>query len=99
MSTEKAKLINSEFAGLMDIYSGSLLAYADYAVSSGKKDFILTTQFLGKTLAKSSRLEELLDHYNAKNNKLWNPYRQFTASVKLFVNIAYITLHLKSTSP
>ena len=47
----------------------------------------------------ASRLEEILDYYNALNNTGWRTFRENTAAIKLFTNMAYITLHLKSSSP
>ncbi|MBI9108430.1 MAG: HPr family phosphocarrier protein [Spirochaetales bacterium] len=63
-----------------------------------KKD-IINTDFLGRSKSAASRLEESLDHYNAKNNLKWKPFRENIASIKLFTDVSYITLHLKSTSP
>ena len=85
------KLINHLFAPLR--------SFVNYALSEENKENIIDTDFLGRSKSVASRLEEILDHYNAKNNLKWKPFRENIASVKLFTDVSYITLHLKSTSP
>ncbi len=59
----------------------------------------MNTHFLGRTHSVAKRLEERLDYYNAKNNLNWKPFRETIAMLKLFTDVSYITLHLKSAAP
>ncbi|MDC7227884.1 MAG: HPr family phosphocarrier protein [Spirochaetales bacterium] len=81
-----------------EIY-GPLGAFINFAVSNKDKHDIISNDFLGRAKFVATRLEELLDHYNAKNNLKWRPFRDNIATIKRFTDISYITLHLKSTSP
>jgi hypothetical protein len=93
------KLNIEEFTNFVNIFSCPLISYANYALPIKNKENIINTNFLGKTHSVSSRLEEILDHYNTINNMKWKSLRENVAAIKLFTNAAYITLHLKSTSP
>ena len=94
-----SKLNIEEFTDFINIFSCPLISYANYALSKKDKESILNTHFLGKSHSVASRLEEVLDHYNAINNMKWKSFRENVAAVKLFTNATYITLHIKSTSP
>ncbi len=87
------------FTDFINLYINSLNSYAEFSSSTKDRKNILNTFFLGKSLSVTSRLEEVLDHYNAKNNKDWAAFRENISTLKLFTNISYITLHLKSASP
>ena len=87
------------FTEFMNHFSCPLISFGNYAVSTKKRNDIFNTHFLGKSHSVASRLEEVLDHYNAKYNKKWKPLRENVAAIKFFTDVAYITLHLKSTSP
>jgi len=87
------------FKDFINLYTISLNSYANFTMSTKDRKNIFNTFFLGKSHSVTSRLEEVLDHYNAKNNKEWAPFRDNISAIKLFTNVSYITLHLKSTSP
>lgn len=87
------------FTDFINLYINSLNSYAAFSSITKDKRYIFNTFFLGKTHSVTSRLEEVLDHYNAKNNMDWAPFRENISTIKLFTNISYITLHLKSASP
>jgi hypothetical protein len=88
-----------EFRDFIRHYSCSLLSYATYSQSVKDKRNMLNTLFLGKSHAVASRLEEVLDYYNAKKNSEWASFRENVSTIKLFTDVCYITLHLKATSP
>ncbi len=90
---------NEAFLKLINRLFAPLNSAINYAFSVDKKKDIINTSFLGRSNAAATRLEETLDYYNAKNNLVWRPFRNNIASVKLFTDVSYITLHLKSTSP
>lgn len=85
------RLINRLYSPL-----SSLISYADSIVN---KEELIITEIIGRTNSAASRLEESLDYYNAKNSVKWRPFRENVAAVKLFSDVSYITLHLKSSSP
>lgn len=87
------------FKEFINLYTNSLNSYAQYSLVTKDRRAILNTFFLGKSHSVTSRLEEVLDYYNAKNNKEWSPFRENISAIKLFTEVSYITLHLKSTSP
>ena len=95
----KSKLNIEDFTSFVNIFSSPLISYANHALLNKDKENIFNTNFLGKTHSVASRLEEILDHYNAANNMKWKFLRENVAAIKIFTNAAYITLHLKSTAP
>ncbi|MBI9097155.1 MAG: hypothetical protein JEY91_01695 [Spirochaetaceae bacterium] len=99
MEKKKSIVKTESFTELVNLFSNPILSYANYAISRKNKNDILNTLFLGKSYSAASRLEELLDRYNAKYNQKWKSFRENIAAIKLFTNVTYITLHLKSTSP
>lgn len=97
---ERNTTFDSEgFIDLVNLLSCPLLSYANYALNRKDKHDLFNTLFLGKTHSVASRLEEVLDYYNSKNNQQWRPFREHVAAIKVFTDVAYITLHLKSASP
>jgi len=99
MSWKKNIPDEEEFIAFLNHFSCSLLSYAQYSLTARDSRNILNTLFLGKTHAVASRLEEVLDYYNAKNNIRWAPFRENASAIKTLTNVSYITLHLRSTSP
>ena len=99
MPNRNLKLNLKEFNSFINIFISPLIYYAEYGLRETSKENIFNTAYLGKTHSVASRLEELLDYYNAKSSIRWKPLRENVAAVKLFTNTAYITLHLKSASP
>jgi len=83
--------LNQRIRGLL-----TLAAYVSRNVSA-KKCF--TRPLLADLLAESTKIEELLDIYGAKNNKRWYPLRQTVAPVKLFSNVSYILTHVLQFLP
>jgi hypothetical protein len=90
---------SDSFLTLINELFGPLSSYISYAITKKDEEDIINTDFLGHAKSAATRLEEILDHYNAKNNMKWRPFRENIASVKRFTDVAYITLHLKSSSP
>ncbi len=99
MIKNNSKLNIEEFTELVNHFSCPLISFANYAIATKNSSTIFNTHFLGKSHSVSSRLEEVLDRYNAKYNIKWKPFRENVAAIKLFTDVTYITLHLKSTSP
>ena len=54
---------------------------------------------IGKLHLEATRCEEILDHYGAKQNKDWYPFRQTIAVTKSFTTIAYNLLQIQNTAP
>jgi hypothetical protein len=99
MKLNDSAVNREEFEDFISHYSCSLLSYATYSQAVKDKRNMLNTLFLGKSHAVASRLEEVLDYYNAKKNSEWKSFRENVSTIKLFTDICYITLHLKATSP
>ena len=76
-----------------------LFMSVEYAIAADSKDCVINPVFLAKANSSATRLEEILDHYNAKNNLNWRALRENVAAIKRFTDLTYITLHLKSASP
>ncbi len=99
MTDNNLKINIEEFTSFINIFYSPLISYANYALSAKNKENIINTHFLGKSHSVASRLEEVLDHYNAINKMEWRSLRENVAAIKLFTDTAYITLHLKSSAP
>jgi hypothetical protein len=95
----ESKIKVEGFTEFVDSFTCTLASFANYALVTKEKRHIFNTLFLGRSNSHASRLEEVLDHYNAKNNREWAPFRENIAAIKSFTSMFYITLHLKSTSP
>lgn len=87
------------FTSLIDQLFHPLFTAIECARDVDESNKIINPVFLAKANSGATRLEEILDHYNAKNNLKWRPFRENISAVKRFTDLAYITLHLKSTSP
>ncbi|HAK46166.1 MAG TPA: hypothetical protein DCO79_09660 [Spirochaeta sp.] len=97
--SSKTEFNNDSFLKLIDHLFKPLGSHISFAESVEDWNDIISTDFLGRAKSSSSRVEEMLDHYNAKNNLKWRTFRENISSIKLFTDVAYITLHLKHTSP
>ncbi len=71
-----------------------LITLAVYVTRSASSDKCFTRPLLADLLSESTKIEELLDVYGAKHNKLWYPLRQTVAPIKLFSNVSYILIHI-----
>lgn len=95
----KSEFDNESFLTLINELFSPLSSFITYALSDVDNDEIIDNDFLGQSKSAASRLEEILDHYNAKNNAVWRPFRDNVATMKRIAEVAYITLHLKSAAP
>ena len=73
---------------------GGLLTLAVYVSRNASVKKYFTRPLLADLLSESTRIEELLDVYGAKNNNRWHPLRQTVAPIKLFSNVNYILMHI-----
>lgn len=87
------------FIKLIDQLFSPLFMAINQVLNEKKQEAVINPVFLAKTNSVATRLEEILDHYNAKNNLKWRSFRENISAVKRFTDLAYITLHLRSTSP
>lgn len=78
--------LNQRIRGLM-----TLAAYVNRNAPAGK---CFNRPLLADLLSESTKIEELLDVYGAKNNRRWYPLRQTVAPIKLFSNVSYILIHV-----
>jgi hypothetical protein len=99
VENDKKRIYDDDFIELVNLFACPLILFANFAQLTKNNKNILNTLFLGRSHSVASRLEEVLDFYNANNNEKWKPFREIIAAIKLFTNVAYITLHLKSVSP
>lgn len=54
---------------------------------------------MGELLGESSRMQEMLDAYGARNNSQWFRFRSLVGTFKRFSNIGYILLHVHHVLP
>lgn len=71
-----------------------LVTLAVYVTGNASVNRSFTRPLLSDLLSESSKIEELLDAYGAKNNKRWYALRQIVAPIKLFSNVSYILIHI-----
>lgn len=76
-----------------------LLTLAHYLCGGQAKECPLTRPLLGKFIAESTRVEEFLDAYGARNNQLWHVFRSRVATIKCFATAGYELLHILYTVP
>ncbi|MCB1778086.1 MAG: hypothetical protein KDI50_11690, partial [Candidatus Competibacteraceae bacterium] len=60
---------------------------------------ILTRPLAADLLSHAIQVEEFLDAYGARNNRLWSRFRSLTATIKLFADISYKLLHIQHSLP
>ncbi len=92
-------IVDGEFKKLVSKCGGPLLIMADYISRLDSVEKILSRPLLGELLAHSMQLEEILDAYGARNNKLWRPFRSLVATIKNFSEVSYELLHIQHVLP
>lgn len=87
------------FRELISKRARALLSMVYFLAEHYDPDNALTRPFLGELLSQATQIEELLDAYGARNNRLWRPFRSLTATLKLFSNVSYELLHIQHVLP
>ncbi|MBN2657959.1 MAG: hypothetical protein JXR86_12930 [Spirochaetales bacterium] len=99
MQLTKAIELEEESFGLFVSNEMSEMLSLTYLLSRQSSYDNIQRPIIGKLHLESTRCEELLDHYGAKQNRYWYPFRQTIAVSKSFTTIAYNLLHIKQTAP
>jgi len=76
-----------------------LYSYLEYIQDRRNSKVLQNSSLMAKVLNESTRIEEILDLYGAKENSAWYPFRQANSAIKRFSNIMYIALHLYARCP
>lgn len=92
-------IAEEKFRSLISSRTDELLSLSIYIKRHCQNKNCFTRPLLGDILSEATKIEELLDAYGVRNNKRWNPLREFVATIKLFANVSYILLHLKHSVP
>lgn len=74
----------------------SLLLIADLCEREGD-DVVWGRPILGALLGETSKIEELLDIFNARNNRRWFPLREYIAGIRNFSIAAYKLVHVRDS--
>jgi len=80
-------------------YVCELLALSKMLLENTDPGEIIARPFLGNYFGSATRLEELLDFYDAKNNHKYLELRKSVAAAKQFSRVCYAILHIRYTSP
>ncbi len=75
----------------------TLLIMSNYIIRHKDDYKALYRPYFGRLHLEAAKVEELLDAYNAKNNKKWFIFRKAIATTKLFSHVIYICLHIKNS--
>jgi len=94
-----SKIKTMDFVNLIIKRGEPLINMAAYLSQQKSSNVLLRRPFLGELLSQSGQLEELLDAYNARNNRQWCSFRSLTAAIKLFADVGYELLHIQHTLP
>ena len=97
MATETVD--HDEFRKLIARRGHKLLGIAKHISEEESSRTRLVRPLLGELLVQSTQLEELLDAYNARNNRRWCLFRSLIAAVKLFADVGYELLHIQYSLP
>ncbi|MCD6365146.1 MAG: hypothetical protein J7M14_04650, partial [Planctomycetes bacterium] len=89
----------SDFSDLIAHRAEELLTLAGSLCGVDAGQCRLTRPLLGRFLAESSQVEEVLDAYGARNNRRWHVFRFRVAAIKCFAGATYELLHIKHTIP
>ncbi len=88
-----------EFRNLIAHRGRRLLCIANCLSQDELRRKKLVRPVLGELLSQSTQLEELLDAYDARNNRQWCRFRSLVAAVKLFADVGYELLHIRYSLP
>jgi len=89
----------NDFHALIASRTGELLKASKHFSSRSLRERIMTRPLLGVLMSQSMQIEELLDAYNARNNRRWSRFRALTAAIKLFADVSYELLHIQHALP
>jgi len=99
MQLTRAIELEEESFGLFISNEMSELLSLTHLLSNQSSHENIQRPIIGKLHLESTRCEEILDHYGAKQNRYWYPFRQTIAVCKSFTTIADNLLHIKQTAP
>jgi hypothetical protein len=92
-------IAEEDFRDVVHVRGGRLFALARLIQQCDQDQLELTRPLLGNLLSQSSQVEELLDTYNARNNRSWRLFRAPVAAMKRFSQIKYELIHIRQSLP
>ncbi len=90
---------DADFHDLIAKRAQHLLYLASRLSTCKSRNELMVRPFLGELLSQSMQIEELLDAYDARNNRQWCSFRSLTAAIKLFSDVGYELLHIQHALP
>ncbi|MBN1554744.1 MAG: hypothetical protein JXA11_08360 [Phycisphaerae bacterium] len=72
---------------------------ATRSLSEDGAQFLYTRCLMGELLGESTKMQEILDAYGARNNGQWYRFRALVGVLKRFSNVGYILLHIHHVLP
>lgn len=94
-NTSEIEISNDEFLEFIATKTQTLQTMSKHIITHRDQQIGLTRPFFGQIHLDATKIEEVLDAYNAKNNERWHAFRKSVAAMKLFSNVIYICLHIK----
>jgi len=88
-----------EFHGLISERSADLLAVMNCLAVKESPRGLMDRPLLGRILAQSTQLVELLDRYGAQHNHKWHALRRLMSTVKRFSDVSCELRHIQSSLP
>ena len=88
-----------EFRRFIEKRGRRLLGVVRHLAGDQAKPQKLVRPLLGELLSQATQIEELLDAYDARNNRRWSQFRSMVAAVKLFADLGYELLHIRHSLP
>lgn len=94
LAQDMVTISEAKFERLINKRAAKLLGMARYLSLQPDVAHAMTRPFLGRLLAESSIIVELLDAYGARNNCKWFHFRFVAAGLKRFSDAGYELLHV-----
>jgi phosphotransferase system HPr-like phosphotransfer protein len=88
-------LSNDDFLKFISDYCFGILIMCKYITENPGERIALTRPYFGRMHLETTKIEEFLDAFGAKNNKTWSRFRKHIATMKTFSNVVYTCLHIK----
>lgn len=92
-------LTDTEITDFLARRTEKLLGVARCYSAAENDRLVFTRPMMGELLGESTKMQEILDAYGARNNSRWFRFRLLIGAIKQFSNIGYILLHIQHVLP
>jgi len=93
-----AELTDVQITDFLSRHAERLLGAVQCLSEDGAR-LLFTRPLMGELLGESTKMQEILDAYGARNNGQWFRFRLLIGALKRFSNIGYILLHVHHVLP